>query len=101
MAVKDEGQAGFEDVIVNDPNAIEACELVIENKKAASAHAKGNRMLKEILPAVTEKTQFKIGEGRFLIRVTPGERGKYTVEAGTTQRKHITEQAASSRSVGN
>ena len=97
MAVSDEGQASFTDLVIHDPNAIEACELVVDNKKAASDHVRGNRMLKEILPAVTEPTQFNIGEGRYLITVTPGERDAYTVEAGTTQRKKITEQASNSR----
>ena len=101
MAVTDEGQAGFEDVIINDPEAVEACELVIENKLAAADHAHGNRMLKEILPTVTEPTQFRIGEGRFLITVTPGKREGYEVKAGTVQRKKISEQATSSRSVSN
>ena len=87
--VQDEGQAGFEDVIINDPEAVEACELILENKKAAAQFAKGNRDLKEILPAVTEKTQFSVGEGAFLIKINPTDRGGYTVEAGTTQRKTI------------
>lgn len=98
MAVTDEGQASFTDLVIHDPNAIEACELIVDNKVAASNHARGNRMLKEILPEVTEPTQFNIGEGRYLITVTPGARDAYTVDAGTTQRKKITEQAASSRS---
>ena len=87
--VKDEGQTTFADVKIHDPGAVAACELIVDNREAASAFAKGGRDLKEILPAVTEPTQFVIGEGAFLIEVTPGDRNEYTVEAGTVQRKSI------------
>ncbi len=86
--VKDGGQASFEDVPLNDPELLSACDDYLEQHEAAKVFRNADQTIKERLPAVKVATRFIIGE-RIFIEVTPHKRGEYSVKAGTTQRKKV------------
>lgn len=92
-SVDDSGQQSFFDEPITQPETLakvrQACDLITENKQAAGKFAKGNRDLKELLPAVDRPTRFLCGED-LAIEVWPGSREEYTVEATDgIQRKKV------------
>lgn len=90
--VDDSGQQGFFDEPISNAETLsklrEQCDVYAENKEAASAYARANREIKELLPSVEHATRFLLGED-LAIEVTPQSKDGYDVGPKTIQRKKI------------